>query len=198
MTSFSDNFDRANGALGSNWTDDSSLNALAIFSNQVRANSSATLCAAVVNTATATFAADHSAQCVLSALGTGDWGGVTARWDATAGNGYAVLSDGFSDGSRRILRYAAGTSTVIGTVNLTVVNGDTVKIGVVGTTISAYVNGVLINAVTDATYSTGQPGIAYLWSNSRVSRIDNFSTTDSAAGYSKNTAPKTFQAMRMR
>jgi hypothetical protein len=40
-------------------------------------------------------------------------------------------------------------------------NGDVVKATIVGSTINAYINGTLIVSGTDATYSTGNPGIGF-------------------------------------
>jgi hypothetical protein len=39
--------------------------------------------------------------------------------------------------------------------------GDVIKATVIGSIITAYINGVPILQVTDSTYSTGQPGIAF-------------------------------------
>ena len=42
-----------------------------------------------------------------------------------------------------------------------VTSGDVVKASIVGSTISVYINNVLMGTATDSTYATGNPGIGF-------------------------------------
>ena len=55
---------------------------------------------------------------------------------------------------------STGTNTQINTTfGTTAVVGDTVKLTIVGTTISCYINESLVGTCTDATYTSGSPGL---------------------------------------
>lgn len=182
MASFSDDFNRADGALGSNWVSTTGHSNCVIFSNAVRSDTAGPRSLNAVATATATFTADHEAQVTFTALGGSDFGGVGVRIDATAGTGYIIRCDGGNASGRRIHRINQNTITQIGLVNVPLVANDVVRLRASGTTISVYVNNVLIDSVTDTTYTTGQPGIFYDYQNNRVTRLDNYSATDLTSG----------------
>jgi hypothetical protein len=97
-----------------------------------------------------------------------------------SGNGYSVYTDGVSGaGHTEIARYDGGTPTVLQSIATTFANGDTLKIGVVGTTITMYKNGAAQTpTATDATYASGNPGAGGFG----AATIDNFSATDGAGG----------------
>lgn len=175
MATFADAFTRADGAFGSNWT--ARAGTFAIVSNQFNINASGgTNGYTEVNSATANFIDDHEAEITVHALATADYVGPAVR--ITASGCYCIRADGNSLTGRRIHRIDGTTRTQIGTVNIGCSNGDTLKLRAVGTTITAYVNGVQVDSVTDATYSTGQPGVFYDRQNTGVSRGDNFSAAD--------------------
>jgi hypothetical protein len=95
--------------------------------------------------------------------GTGSWVGVLTRVQGTAnGSGYLAIA---FDGSVRL--YRAGDSG--GSLNFTLLASADTNVGVAprrlrlesqGTSHRVYFNGVLMLSLTDATYTTGQPGIA--------------------------------------
>jgi len=60
-------------------------------------------------------------------------------------------------------------------------NGDTVKATISGSTISAYINDVLILQGTDTTYSTGNPGMGFFLSGTGPSANSNFGFTSFTA-----------------
>jgi hypothetical protein len=198
MATFSDSFTRANtgvnGGLGSDWT--SMHNYLEILSNKVTTSTTGTNCAYYVATATANFTDDQEAQIVVSGLSSSDRVSPMVRMDS--GTGYSLFCDGQAGSNRRLTKITGSTSfTTIGTVDIVPVNGDTVKIKAVGTTISAYINGVLIDSVTDSSYTTGQPGIMYRRSGTGGSQIDDFNAADVATGLtitSVNTTNTVFSA----
>lgn len=178
MASFSDNFNRADGSLGANWETLTGSSELVIFSNIVRSDTAGPRSAAAVSTATASFTADHEAQCVFVALGSNDYAGPGVRMSAAGGTGYVLRSDGGNAGGRRIHRYDNNTITSIGLVNVPLIANDVVRLRASGSLISVYVNDVLIDSVTDTTYTTGQPGLFYDFQNNRATQLDNFYATD--------------------
>lgn len=133
-----------------------------------------------VNTTTADFTDDHEAQIVASTLNTFDALGPVVR--SSASGCYCISVDGTAGSTRRVCRMDGTTKVVVGSVNITPVNGDTLKLRVVGSTITAYVNGSLVDTITDSTYTTGQPGIFYNRGGTGLSRGDTFSASDITSG----------------
>lgn len=177
MVYFTDAFTRADGALGDDYVTVSGLNSLSVFSNTARSGTGLQA-ANVVASGVAAFSADHECECVVAALGSFDYGGLLVRGDAAAANGYLVAFDGRSSTSGRIGRMTAGAVTPIGTVNVVPAANDVVRLRVEGSTVSVYVNDVLVDSVTDTTYASGQPGLYYRRENVGATRIDDFSAED--------------------
>lgn len=180
MASFSDDFNRADGSLGSNWTQAPTFGALAIISNQVRANVVGR-CVMHVATATATFSADQEVTATLSTVSASDPLGLAVRVDPTTGTGYYFFVD---TNPRSLQKYDGTTFTDLNTIGerFSATSGDVFTLRVVGTTIDVIKNGTTILSKTDATYSSGQPAITYNWGNNRSSRLDNASAQDVASG----------------
>ena len=177
---FIDNFNRANGSVGSNY--DHVNTGLTVFNNQARGSNNGTLQTfSTVKTSVIAFNADQAASIVFSG-GIGplsDLAGPVVRFDSATGVGYYIRTDGGNFSERRIRRRGSGGTVVtIGTVNIVPKNGDTVKLTIIGSTISAYVNGTLIDSVSDSTYTTGQPGLFYEWGNTGAILLDNFIAAD--------------------
>lgn len=175
MADFTDNFNRADGAVGSDWTTLTGMSALSIISNQVRSNSGAS--AGHVATATATFAADHEAECVVPTFGAHDRGGPCVR--LSGDDGYVLQA--WSTTLAKTYRLDGGALTVLDDVGVAFTAGDTLRIRAEGTTISVFVNDVELWSGTDATYATGQPGLHYVNNNEGASRLDDFYATDLGA-----------------
>ena len=85
---FSDNFNRADEQLdaSADWETPSNVSEFSIVSNKVNGTGDAL---ARVATATEAFGDDQEAECVISALGVGDFAGPAVRLDAD-GDGYAI------------------------------------------------------------------------------------------------------------
>jgi hypothetical protein len=64
-----------------------------------------------------------------------------------------------------------------GNLGRDLVSGDVIKCTIVGSTISFYVNGVLMGQATDSTFATGQPGIGFFTRPAGVSDNPNFGLT---------------------
>jgi len=150
--SFSDDFNRANGAVGSNWDDDG--NGWSVASNKlVPGAASSTICHWVAQTSTD----NNYSQITLSTIDISKSAGVVARWDggtATAGSGYVWRA---YNNEVQLYRCVSGSYTALGTpYSFTQAAGDILKIVVNGSTISGYLNGVLRQQVTDTNITTGK------------------------------------------
>jgi len=171
---YRDTFNYSNGELATvssgNWTN--LLNDIDIFNGEFYETDGSTRSYAAVSTSVYDFLDNHESEILITALNVGDRIGPGVR--LTSSGGYALSIDGFNDGGRAILRIDGTNGTIIGTVPIVPVVGDTLTLRVVGNQISAYINNVLIDTVTDNTYSTGQPGIYYNRTNVNTSRGDNF------------------------
>jgi hypothetical protein len=158
MTDVTDNFNRADGSLGSNWlnTLDVSGTPLAIASNAVTAQGANVV--AYWNPAVNTFSADQHAQVTYVTANSGNFGGVLVRHDVTGhSNFYLYYENGPND---NLYRFDSGSFTQIhGTSGGSAVAGDVVRLEVAGTTFTMKRNGTTRTTQTDATYSSGQPGL---------------------------------------
>ena len=160
----SDDFNRANGALGSNWA---SLQAgMSIVGNAAAGNGGGLH--AMAQWTGSTFGADQWAQGTVTYVSGSQYIGPAVRVNAT-GQGYSVTVD---NGAAYVSNQTGfGTSTVLLTISGTFASGGVLKLGIVGSLLTAYWNGASIGSVTDTTYTTGQPGIRSYGGGS----IDNWS-----------------------
>ncbi len=174
--SASDNFNRANGGLGANWTTFGTDPAPTITNNQIQGNT-----AAMQQTAfwsANTFGPDQSS--------TATYTGTTGN-DPNAGVGVLVRLTSATTGYRCewfngtvYLQKYPGTSTLTtlttGASSLT--NSDTIKMTATGTTLTCLKNGVSVVSTTDSTYTTGAPGINVYGYNGFAS-LDDWTTASS-------------------
>lgn len=147
----SDDFNRANGALGADW---------ASFFGGITVSGNAALGGSLVSAArwtASTFAADHWSEATISGFASGTtYPGVAVRLDAS-GNGYYIAID---SGNAYVQRLTGGVEFSIATRSTSWANGDVMRLEVVGTTLKVFKNGTQVGTdVTDATYSSGQPGL---------------------------------------
>lgn len=145
-----------------------------------------------------TFANDQYSQLVLVDRGDGAFG-VTVRaantgdsaWDA-----YEFYTDTISGGGHTELAVIVnGASTVLRSYATTVAAGNTIKLDVVGTTLTAYKNGVSLGTQSDSTYSSGSAGINSWSGNTTRPTFDNWEGGN-IGGAVVATAPRLAWAMR--
>lgn len=174
---FSDAFTRADGSPGANYTDVSAgdfTGGPPLISNALTAYSFVNQ-GVIVATATHAFAANQSAQCVVSGFGVTASAHILLRMTA-GGNGYSITTDG---STVAIYKWTAGAASLLTSVSSTVSNGATLGGNISGTTINATVNGSTVLSTTDATFSSGQPGLGlYGGSTGLTLTLDNFSASD--------------------
>ena len=180
LSSFSDDFNRADGGLGSNWLTTTSGvysgSSLRIASNAVVSDSPGG--ANVLNSASLIFSPDQEAELTLSARGTFDYIGAGVRM-GLGFTGYALAIDGRETTYAGVVRCDGSTFSQIATGAWVVSEvGDTYRIRIVGNRITVFRNNVFATTFTDNTYSNGQPGILYIRDNFSTTKGDNFIAKD--------------------
>lgn len=177
--SFSDNFTRANSnplsnpGSGGTWTNGTTnWGSSRIVSNQLHGNSASVI--SFARMATPTFTANQKMTITLAAIGIVQ-GPLVRTASSTDGSGYyaQIGADNVSLGLYRVSDNGGnGTYTQIGstyTLGVAVAIGDTIEIGVNGTTLTVKHNGTTRITQTDGTYSTGQPAALNLTTGAAIS-----------------------------
>jgi hypothetical protein len=185
-----DDFNRANGNIGSNWTHIRELSWDAtppqILSNVVVGKSGGVAHYQVVRWAGAgTFSDDQYAEATVGGMafnGDAFLTGVVVRCSAdtdTAADFYGVyILDDAPSGSNHttvVFKMVNGTSTTIATLTTTPwTNGDEVLLSAIGTTLRLYKNRSLIGTYTGQTdLTTGKPGLLLGGNATAVMNLDN-------------------------
>jgi hypothetical protein len=185
-TSASDNFNRADGGLGSNWTPISD-GGMAIASQQVTGT------AAVLTGdtwAASTFGNDQYSEIQVTStqLSGGQWVGPAVRVQSSGQNGYVGIYN-WNSGSPELMvfkRSAAGWTQLGNSYSVApLAAGTKLRLTVLGNSISFMVNGVQRIGVTDSSFSSGAPGImafdsatADNWSGGAASFQVSYQSTD--------------------
>jgi len=174
----SDNFNRANGGLGSNWTTWNPSGGdlpLTIASNQCT-------CAHDANqhggTRTAeSYANDQYSQVEIVSVALNAWVGVVVRDNGTVGQNH-YLAIAFNNGGTPeidLYKRVAGTFSFLqgsgGSFNIA--GGDVFRLSVIGTTLTVSLNGVARITKTDSTFANGKPGIG-LYAANTFAVVDNW------------------------
>jgi hypothetical protein len=171
----SDDFNRADGALGANWADiDPTWGTVSITSNKVGGGSGEGAASRWIGAGS--FIDDQYASVVVGGIATtNDWVGAMVRVGAgtNASRSYYLLA--FTDTAPQqtyLVKVVVGTSTTLKTdTSVSWANGDRIEIEVEGTTLRGMKNGVALGGgytVTDSSISSGLPGI---WCNSNTHLI---------------------------
>ena len=165
----SDNFNRANGSLGSSWSTLTSKNAPAIVSNAVELSSEANDCGAVY-TAVA-WPNDQWVSWQVNVLNYAD-SEINGLLRCSTSAFTCYLADIFgpfgSSAAFSVSRRAAGASTAIqAKTTITVSASDVFVFGVQGSTLTLWQNGSLIWTGSDNNISSGSPGFL-LYSNAET------------------------------
>jgi len=183
---YSDDFNRADGGLGSNWTLGTTGTltgaAIAVVSNQAKASGStgATNGGAYWNSGS--ISADQYSEIQVPSLPpTAYWVGAIVRADSTMGNHYLAIY--FNNGGTytiALYKMISGTWSQIGSnyTSFTATAGDIMRLSVSGTTLRIKLNSTIVITQTDSAISTGRPGIA----TAGTVVMDNFNAGDSSSG----------------
>ena len=179
-TTVSDDFNRADGAIGSNWTviNDSSY---AVVASNVATTPTSAAYPNCIYASTFTFTANQFSRATM--VRSNDTSGqaieLTVRGSgsslATLSN-YAVTISSAGWGMYKMvngteLALSSGTDTGSDAFN----TGDVCELRVIGTSITLYKNGTLLTTCTDSSVSTGKPGFNLVSNNSAAqAAIDNW------------------------
>jgi hypothetical protein len=188
----SDNFNRANGALGTGWTATSD-GALAISSQQVIGKAGQN----TGNTRTGeTYPGDQFSQIQVTstALSGGQWIAAAVRMQSSGQNAYAGLYYwNFGSPELMLFKRTGGAWTQLGGVynSGALATGTQLQVQAVGSTISLWQNGVQRLSVTDTSLTSGAPGImaygnstADNWSGGSATTASTFTVGGTASGLS--------------
>ncbi len=171
--SASDDFNRANGALGSNWTgvSDGGMK----IASQAAAGTNATGYSGDIRTGEA-YSSNQYSQVQLTArqLTGGQRAGPAVRMQAGGQDGYVGMYF-WNSGNPELMLFSrtATTWTELGSTHRTgpLGAGTTLKLEAVGSTLAFLVDGVEVIAAYDNTYTSGAPGIM----SYGTGQVDNWS-----------------------
>lgn len=173
MTTFTDDFNRTDGAPGANWVLVSGP--WTIISQQLSSGTAGGT--VIIRAATAMATNDNSAQVTIAATGAVSHG-VWARGNTTFTQGYLWRNDGTS---WTLFSNVGGSFTSIGSFAGAAVAGDIAKIQAVGSTIKGLVNGIVRVSVTDSAVTTGT-SVGIRAESSNLLRFDDFTGADVTSG----------------
>ena len=182
MASFSDDFNRTNGAVGSNYTLFwGATNSLSVVSNECAPGSDEEF----MYYNGASFGADQYVEIEFrsNTASVGYVGGFV-RLQGTPGaspNGYffdCITFDSGSTWGARIIRIDSGTEVGLTSASVTPVAGDKLRLTITGSSLVVSQNGTSLVSATDSTYSSGgYVGIRGYASNNSI-HLDNFLAGD--------------------
>jgi hypothetical protein len=170
MTSFSDNFDRADSSdLGAGWVEVSGD--WSIVSSQLSPGAAGGTI--ILRTATSMSTNDNFAQITIAAT-TAASQGVWCRGTTNLSDGYLFRNDGTT---WDLFSVVGGSFTSLGTYAAPAAPGDVAKVQAVGTTIRAFVNGVEQISLTNSHVTSGT-NVGIRSESAGAIRYDNFSAAD--------------------
>ena len=181
-----DNFNRADGGLGANWTTAYNGGFL-ILGNAARANASGSNDACSLYTG-ATFAGNHYAKATITAAPVTHYYalGVATRGDQIAGTYHNYAYMGLRDNNERYLaRLVGGTPTALQHYTGAGINvGDILQLDADGSLHSPFLNGsadTSLGTATDSTYTGGVPGL-HCYNGSTGATVDDWEGGDITTG----------------
>lgn len=178
-TTLSDNFNRADGAIGSSaegWAWNALGGTYVIVSNAAAKTGAGTafdLCRAESNLASA----DHYAQITVTDTGADTAQAPICRFNASAATGYVFYN---YSGTATLAKVVAGSPTAIDTASHTKASGEVYRVEANGSTIRGLIDGVEFCSVTD-TDITGNLRCGIMqYGTSGTGTIDDFEAGDLA------------------
>ncbi len=181
-----DDFNRANGGLGANWTTATSSGAPQIDTNVVRTNVVATDSRAYYNAVS--FPNDQYSQIVVVAI-TSNTGAVSAATRVDSGTLSSYMARGTGPtGASAVLaidKYTSGVFVTITSATKTINVSDVIKMESNGTSQTAYINGVAqLGPTSDSANTAGKAGVFVFVDvgNAVDAELDTWEGGDLAAG----------------
>lgn len=169
----SDNFNRSNGGLGANWTDANGTAGILIETNVVKADAGVD---ALAYWNADSFSGDQKASMTVTTVGDSFLGPAVR---VTASNGYGFYGGQFG---RYLFKVVAGVTSTLSSDGTSVSVSDVLELQVVGTQLTAKVNGADLFTPTDSALSSGSGG-ASSFGSANALRQDDW-TADNIGGAS--------------
>jgi len=173
VTTFTDDFNRADGSVGASWTQVSGT--WTIASNRLSPGTTGT--GLVLTAVTAMATNDNSAQATIAVTAAASQG-VWCRGNSGITQGYLWRNDGTT---WTLFSVLGGSFTSIGTFAAAAVSGDVAKVQAVGSTIKGFVNGVQQVSVTNTVVTTGT-SVGIRSDGASALRYDDFTGADVTSG----------------
>lgn len=174
-----DDFNRADGAVGANWTTNALYSAMQITSNKCgRTDAHGDGIVGGYYTAIS-WPNDHYSQCKITASGTRVNVGVRVVNNSGEFDGYVFEVKFTGTATRSILKYTHGvgyTSLTSGSVAVSL--NDVLYLEVQGTNLVAKVNGTTVLSVSDSSFSSGNAGIPRIGAEDTVESVDDWAGGD--------------------
>lgn len=177
----SDDFNRANGAIGSNWSTHATNGTPQVNSNKINADANDSDCSAYWN-GSGSFNNNQYSQATITWGNNGGAGGVSyAGLIVRATSTSCIFVQKDANNNNFIIMEVTGMDSSniyneIGRTTTVVANGSVVRAEVIGTTVSVYDDNVLI-LTAETSITTGKPG---LLANDDTDSIDDWSGGDTA------------------
>lgn len=178
-----DDFNRANGGLGANWTTGTGVQPPRIVSNEALGNAAANVCDANYTGALVGGGAwpnDQYSQFTIGSVvdTTSDEGvGPACRMASGAQTQYFAQTNTVET---KLYKVVAGTFTQLGVDGAACATGNVLRLECVGDQITVKKNGTtIIGPITDSAIASGNAG---MWCTHAVGAIDSFEGGDFAAG----------------
>lgn len=171
---FSDNFNRADGAVGANYT--TVAGTPLVTSNTYGGSTANNSCYYNGDTPNA----DCYAQAKFNLpSGGSELLAVGVRFNPASVNGYYVQYQ--FGGGTKIIRIDAGAPTTLATLASDPTTGQVVRLEAQGNTLRVYYNGSLIGSATDGTYSTANRTFLVQSNSGQAGSLDDFETGNLSA-----------------
>ena len=154
-----DNFLRADGAIGALWGGTTSFNAPVIVSHEARCASGDGNDAATTEQGGTWVANQYSEITIGSVVGTVSDNGVGPTVRSVFSGNLTMYIAQSNTHETRIYKVVSGAYTQLGSDGPAVATGDVIRLTANGTTITVTKNGTSIISVTDSSVTTGAPGI---------------------------------------
>jgi Glycosyl hydrolases family 43 len=185
-----DNFQRANGGLGANWTTITGRTAPQIVSDAVQPFALSSVSAAFYNAVPFTSNSQYSSitNAVLSTTASVIEAVVMASSSQDSYYVFAVVGINATQTTASLQKFVSGSGTTLISTTITPQVGDVYEVSYSGGYLSAYQNGSLILQIPDSTFSSGSPGIVVFCASGSAAnaQIDAFSAGNVAAFLAPN------------
>lgn len=173
---FADNFDRANGPIGSNYIIPTGADTPQIVSNNLRDTASVGGTIAIALVSSIAIPADQYAQADVANASTSTKVGVVSRYSSTELSGYEFFVETLGSSPWTLRRMDNGAPTVLASGIAVVTGTNSVEIEAEGDVLRCFIEGVLIHTENiSGGYSSGGVGVLVnSFSTGFSAQLDNF------------------------